>query len=193
MGSFLRFMSGEKSVMNLESEDPSACSKLIFSVPSKPVLQTNPQCNSSDIKPDALYNTFDAIPDEEKEQTFKMCVDGKILNISATSKIGGIDLFGCEDSPTAAERTERIAQEDTLAANVLDILTLFEEKECDSERSLLWIMEKKIRIQLRAKSFVNLNNAALHPSQYHFHCASWTEILLEKSLGPQDQPICIAF
>ena len=57
---------------------------------------------------------------------------GKKLNISAASKIGGIDLFGFEDSPTAAEWAERIAQDDWLTAKVLDILTTFEEKECDS-------------------------------------------------------------
>ena len=135
-GTFLRFMSGEKSVMNLASEDLSSCSRLNFSVPFKPVLQANPQYNPGDMKPDALYNILDAIPDEEKEQTFKLCVDGKKLNMSAASKIGGIDLFGFEDSPTAAKRAERIAQEDTTAAKVLDILTLFEEEECDSKAAL---------------------------------------------------------
>ena len=126
-GTFLRFMSGENSVMNLASEDLSSCSRLNFSVPSKPVLQANPQYNPSDMKPDALYNILDAIPDEEKEQTFKLCVDDKKINISAASKVCGIDLFGFEESPTAVERAERNAQEDTTAAKVLDILTLFEK------------------------------------------------------------------
>ena len=66
---FLRFMTDEKSVMHLASKDPSSCFKLNFSLLSKHVLQANPLCNPSDMKPGVLNNILDAISEEEKEQT----------------------------------------------------------------------------------------------------------------------------
>ena len=70
-------MSGQKSTAEFLSDRRTPFN---FAVPSKHVLQTNQVFQSSDIKPGLLPNILDTY---ECSKTFKLCVDGKKLNISS--------------------------------------------------------------------------------------------------------------
>lgn len=121
-GRFLRFMSGQKSTAEFLSDHRTPFN---FAVPSKHVLQTNQVFQSSDIKPGLLPNILDTYAETECSKTFKLCVDGKKLNISSKSEKGGVDLFGYEDKPTAAERLERLTNENAVIGEIDKILNNF--------------------------------------------------------------------
>jgi len=48
---------------------------------------------------------------DNKNKTFKLCLDGKKINASTSESGGDVDLFGFEPSPTLAERQNRLKNE----------------------------------------------------------------------------------
>lgn len=48
---------------------------------------------------------------DNKNKTFKLCLDGKKINASTSGSGGDVDLFGFEPSPTLAERQNRLKNE----------------------------------------------------------------------------------
>lgn len=54
-----------------------------------------------------------------------LCVDGKKLNISSKSEKGSVDLFGYDDKHTAADRLERLTNENAAIGEIDRILNNF--------------------------------------------------------------------
>jgi hypothetical protein len=55
----------------------------------------------------------DNLEQTSKDQTFKLCFDGKKINCSISGKYGDLDLFGFEGTPTLAEKQLRLEKERT--------------------------------------------------------------------------------
>ena len=128
-GKWLRYMSGPKNKGDLVNRlsaprefDPKG-SRINFSVPFAKVTGTSESpIPSSQIRPGILTHLLDKVSEQtSKDQTFKLCFDGKKINCSISGKYGDIDLFGFEGTPTLAEKQLRLGQERTSVTELIDM------------------------------------------------------------------------
>lgn len=155
-GILFRFMSGEKSTAIFLD---GGAKQFNFAGPSRSILQSQ-----------QLYRSDDGL------KSFKLCLDGKKVNISSKSLLGGVDLFGFEDKPTAQDRKDRLKKEESMIYLINNVLKKFFEKDlldlngCPDKYSndctaLLGLMKDVMRLlnlrisylrQMRVKKFITL-------------------------------------
>ena len=81
-------------------------SKVNFAVPNRNILDTMNRPIDA-LSPKILTDMIDMISESDPQQTesFKICVDGKKINSGTHGqKLGDINLWGFESSPTLEER-----------------------------------------------------------------------------------------
>ena len=67
--------------------------------------------------------------DNDGLKSFKLCLDGKKVNISSISLLGGVVLFGFEDKATAQDRKDRLKKEESMIYLINNVLKKFFEKD----------------------------------------------------------------
>ncbi|VDI01697.1 Hypothetical predicted protein [Mytilus galloprovincialis] len=114
-GKFVRFMSGikNKGQLDIKGKYNPSDSKINFAVPNRQVLDAmeSPVDAST---PGILTDMIDQISlsDPKHIQTYQLCVDGKKINSGVLGqKLGDINLWGNESSPTLCERQGELKHE----------------------------------------------------------------------------------
>jgi len=112
-GKFLRYMCGIRHTGDVKTATTSKSmyspsqSNINFAVPDIKILAASASIKSSEMKPGLLPQMLDIFMKDEIN-IFKLCVDGKKLNISSTQVNGEVNLFGFEDKPTFNESRDAI-------------------------------------------------------------------------------------
>ena len=99
-------------------------------------------------------------------KTFKLCVDGKTLNVSSSQVDGELNLFGLEDKPTFNDNTDKLKRGQVFIKEIDDILMNLQRRdkmyiyisEIHSEQNLLKSKLKAL-IQLAGNSIQDLRKA----------------------------------
>ena len=91
--------------------------------------QSSLTLRSDDMKPGLLPHMLEMFSDNDGLKSFKLCLDGKKVNISSISLLGGVVLFGFEDKPTAQDRKDRLKKEESMIYLINNVLKKFFEKD----------------------------------------------------------------
>ena len=136
-GRFIRFMGGLKNIGQGETDgvnqglyQPSE-SKINFAVPSRQVLDEL-QSPVSVGSPGIITEMIDTLTGSDPQQieTFKMCVDGKKLNAGLVGqKLGDVNLWGFEQSPSLTEKETRYHEEIAIFDKLKNSLDKIEMKD----------------------------------------------------------------
>jgi hypothetical protein len=62
-------------------------------------------------------------------KTFKLCVDGKTLNVSSSQVDGELNLFGFEDKPTFNDNTDKLKRGQVFIKEIDDILMNLQRRD----------------------------------------------------------------
>ena len=62
-------------------------------------------------------------------KTFKLCVDGKKLNVSSSQVDGEVNLFGFEDKPTFNDNRDKLQRGQVLIKDIDDILMNLQRRD----------------------------------------------------------------
>jgi hypothetical protein len=158
-GKFLRFMSGPKNKgqpifgQSKKSEFDPSDSKINFAVPYKRIRGTSDGPISPDIlSPGIISYLLDKIASmDNKNKTFKLCLDGKKINASTSGSGGDVDLFGFELSPTLAERQNRLKNEIDTVKEAETALSQYIEDSfpgtdvlCEKIRPLIQLLSQRV-------------------------------------------------
>ena len=155
-GRFLRFMSGWKNQgQELKGDIRPADSVINFAVPSLSCLQeSNLAEKLKQSRPGMFEDMIELIKkdDVSLRKTFKLCVDGKKINIGKQHKCyGDIDLWGNEGHPTVNEKMEKLDDDIQLLEELSSILEKAMERDVyeltdlnDEVQNALIILGKKI-------------------------------------------------
>lgn len=132
-GKFLRFMGGWKN----QGQNANGCTKpedsvINFAVPHRNSLEdTGLGAKLKYVKPAILQEMIELVSNSDPQQlkTFKLCVDGKKINVGAQNQnFGDVNLWGFEGSPTLSERVENLEQDQNIVKRLSDILMQIEER-----------------------------------------------------------------
>ena len=136
-GKFLRFMSGMKNKGQLPGE--TACSgvykplesKVNFAVPNRSILDhmDHPIDASS---PKVMTDMIDMINQNDPKQTnsYKVCVDGKKINSGTHGqKLGDVNLWGFESSPSLEERVSLYNKDIEVIHDLQELLVVLQIQE----------------------------------------------------------------
>ena len=138
-GKFLRFMSGMKNKGQLTDEHVNCRiykpfeSKVNFAVPNRNILDTMNRPIDA-LSPKILTDMIDMISESDPQQTesFKICVDGKKINSGTHGqKLGDINLWGFESSPTLEERESRFSKDISVLNELQERMVLFQIQELE--------------------------------------------------------------
>ena len=131
-GKFIRFMSGPRSSGNIvkEKEERGQCSssdsRINFAVPS---LQSLSKQKLEPIMPGIIESSISNLSDCLESPTIKICVDGKRIARGKGRKVGVIDCWGFEQSPTLAVKNERLENEQSEIKKAKTLIEDFIEKD----------------------------------------------------------------
>ena len=136
-----------------------------FAVPAVHVLAKSATIKPSEIKPEILTQMLDLFRSNHMK-TFKLCVDGKTLNVSSSQVDGELNLFGLEDKPTFNDNTDKLKRGQVFIKEIDDILMNLQRRdkmyiyisEIHSEQNLLKSKLKAL-IQLAGNSIQDLRKA----------------------------------
>jgi len=98
-----------------------------FAVPDISVLSQSAAVQVSEIAPGMLTQMLDMIT-YDKMKTYKLCVDGKKINVSSSQVDGEVNLFGFEDKPTFQENRDRLMTEISMIREIDNLLMSFQRQ-----------------------------------------------------------------
>ena len=81
----------------------------------------------SEIAPEMLTQMLDMIT-YDQVKTYKLCVDGKKINLSSSQVDGEVNLFGFEDNPTFQENRDRLMTHISMIREIDNLLMSFQRQ-----------------------------------------------------------------
>ena len=154
---FIRFMGGYKSVGQLASSSVTTKQDMTpetahvnFVCPHVNQLRQEKKNAGVDCStPGIIESNLDVVAATSNNRAYKICIDGKKIAPGFGSKLGEVDLYGHESSPTLKQKQDRLAEE-------IDAIDDIDTLLCQAE-----LLEKEFLEDLTQEDKRNLSTKAI--------------------------------